>query len=62
MPGKKELSFQNATYYINQQEWDFAFEKGFPSYITEDFLALKKVNNCNLQKVTEQLMNIYIMK
>ena len=40
-PGKKELSFENATYYINQQEWDFAFQKGSPSYITEDFLALK---------------------
>ena len=40
-PGKKELSFENATYYINRQEWDFAFQKGFPSYITEDFLGLK---------------------
>jgi glyoxylase-like metal-dependent hydrolase (beta-lactamase superfamily II) len=40
-PGKKELSFESATYYINRQEWDFAFQKGFPSYITDDFLALK---------------------
>jgi glyoxylase-like metal-dependent hydrolase (beta-lactamase superfamily II) len=39
-PGKKELSFENATYYINRQEWDLAFQKG-PSYITEDFIALK---------------------
>ena len=36
---KKELSFENATYYINRQEWDFAFQERFPSYITEDFLA-----------------------
>jgi glyoxylase-like metal-dependent hydrolase (beta-lactamase superfamily II) len=41
-PGKKELSFENATYYINRHEWDFAFEKGFPSYITEDFFPLKE--------------------
>jgi glyoxylase-like metal-dependent hydrolase (beta-lactamase superfamily II) len=40
-PGKTELSFENAKYYINRQEWDFAFQKSFPSYITKDFLALK---------------------
>jgi glyoxylase-like metal-dependent hydrolase (beta-lactamase superfamily II) len=40
MPDKKQVSFQNATYYINRQEWDFAFQKGFPSYVTEDFLCL----------------------
>ncbi|KAA9041811.1 MBL fold metallo-hydrolase [Ginsengibacter hankyongi] len=44
MPGKKELSFQNATYYINQHEWNFAFEKGFPSYVTEDFICLNNSN------------------
>jgi glyoxylase-like metal-dependent hydrolase (beta-lactamase superfamily II) len=40
MPGKKELSFENAVYYINRGEWDFALKKG-PSYNTEDFLALR---------------------
>ena len=40
VPGKNALSFENATYYINKQEWDFAFQKGFPSYVTEDFLCL----------------------
>ena len=40
MPDKKKLSFENATYYINRQEWNFAFQKGFPSYINEDFLCL----------------------
>jgi len=47
MPDKKQLSFQNATYYINQHEWNFAFEKGFPSYVTEDFICLN--NNNQLQ-------------
>jgi len=41
-PDKKQLSFKNADYYINKQEWDFAFEKGFPSYHTDDFLCLKE--------------------
>jgi len=40
MPDKKKLSFENATYYINRQEWNFAFQKGVPSYITEDFSCL----------------------
>lgn len=41
MPDKKQLSFENATYYINRQEWDFAFQKGFPSYVIEDFISLE---------------------
>ncbi|MGH2565877.1 MAG: MBL fold metallo-hydrolase, partial [Ginsengibacter sp.] len=40
LPDKKNLSFENATYYINRNEWDFAFQKGFPSYVTEDFECL----------------------
>ncbi len=41
---KNKLSFENADYYINQNEWGFAFEKGFPSYITDDYLSLKNNN------------------
>ena len=37
---KTSVSFQNAVYYINRQEWDFAFKKGYPSYNTGDFLCL----------------------
>ena len=40
MPGKNELSFENATYYINRQEWDAACQGG-PSYIASDFLSLR---------------------
>jgi len=39
-PDKNTLSFENATYYINRKEWDYAFQKGFPSYVAEDFLCL----------------------
>lgn len=42
----RRLSFPNATYHLQQRELDFAFEKGFPSYITEDLAALK--NNSQL--------------
>lgn len=35
------LSFPNASYYINKQEFDHAFDHSSSSYITEDFLILK---------------------
>lgn len=41
MNHKKELSFNNARYYIHRKEWDYAFQKGAPSYFTEDFSLLK---------------------
>lgn len=41
-PNKKIVSFENATYYINKNEWDFALKKGVPSYHINDFLLLEK--------------------
>ncbi len=35
------LSFPNAKFYVQRKELDFAFEKGFPSFITEDLEPLK---------------------
>jgi len=35
--GLREPSFPNATYYIQEKELAFAFEKGFPSYITKNW-------------------------
>ncbi|MEP7230653.1 MAG: MBL fold metallo-hydrolase [Ginsengibacter sp.] len=43
-PDKTKLSFENADYYINYDEWNHAFEKGFPSYVTDDYLVLKNSN------------------
>lgn len=34
-------SFENATYYINKHEFEYALQNGGQSYITEDFEALK---------------------
>jgi glyoxylase-like metal-dependent hydrolase (beta-lactamase superfamily II) len=38
------LSFPNAIYYVQQAELAFAFEKGFPSYITEELECLKNLS------------------
>lgn len=41
---KNKLTFENATYYINENEWKYAFEKASSSYITEDYRMLKQTN------------------
>jgi glyoxylase-like metal-dependent hydrolase (beta-lactamase superfamily II) len=41
-PNKKIAGFENAEYFINKNEWNFALEKGFPSYYKEDFFLLEK--------------------
>lgn len=38
---ERKLSFPQATYFIQQDELNYAFEKGFPSYITEELECLK---------------------
>lgn len=43
-PNKKIASFENATYYINKNEWEYALKKGLPSYHINDFLFLAKKN------------------
>jgi glyoxylase-like metal-dependent hydrolase (beta-lactamase superfamily II) len=43
--GSREPAFPNATYYIQKQELEFAFSKGFPSYITEELECLKNFSN-----------------
>lgn len=44
-PNKKIISFENATYYINKNEWEYAFEKGLPSYHVNNFALLNKKEN-----------------
>ena len=39
------ISFPNATYYVNKDEFDFAMAKGKPSYKTEDFEILGNAGN-----------------
>jgi len=42
--GHYTLAFPNATYYLPKDELDYAFEKGFPSYISEEFDILTNNN------------------
>jgi glyoxylase-like metal-dependent hydrolase (beta-lactamase superfamily II) len=39
------LSFPNATYYVNKDEFDFAISRGKPSYTTDDFKLLNDSDN-----------------
>lgn len=43
--GHKNLSFPNATYYVNKNEFEFATEKGSPSYTSEEFQSLADATN-----------------
>jgi glyoxylase-like metal-dependent hydrolase (beta-lactamase superfamily II) len=45
---KYELSFPSAAYYVQRKELNFAFEKGFPSYIPEELNCLKEAKNIHL--------------
>jgi len=38
----RPLSFPGATYYVQRKELAFAFEKGFPSFVTDELLCLQK--------------------
>jgi glyoxylase-like metal-dependent hydrolase (beta-lactamase superfamily II) len=38
--GHYSLAFPNATYYVPQHELDFAFETGFPSFMTDEISIL----------------------
>jgi glyoxylase-like metal-dependent hydrolase (beta-lactamase superfamily II) len=42
---KYQQSFPNAKYYIQKKELEFAFEKGFPSYIPYELECLKDASN-----------------
>jgi glyoxylase-like metal-dependent hydrolase (beta-lactamase superfamily II) len=44
------LSFPNATYYVQRTELAFAFEKGFPSFITEELVGLQNAEQVTLLK------------
>jgi glyoxylase-like metal-dependent hydrolase (beta-lactamase superfamily II) len=55
-----KLSFLNATYYVQERELNFAFEKGFPSFITEELAALKNSKQVVLLKEDSGTIDNYI--
>lgn len=46
--GKQQLSFPNASYYIQNQELEYAFQKGLPSYIPKEIVTLNGSANVEL--------------
>jgi len=54
------LSFPNAKYYLQKRELDFAFEKGFPSFIPGELEPLKNSNQVVLLKDDKGVIDDYI--
>lgn len=54
------LALPNARYYVQRKEYNFAFEKSFPSYITEDLDALKSSANVEFLTQDSGLIDNYI--
>ncbi len=58
--GYYNLSFENATYYLQQSEFDFAMNTGFPSYMTEEISILEKNNQVKFLTEEEGFIDDYI--
>ena len=54
------LSLPNATYFIRRKELDFALEKGAPSFIPDEILALKNNPRVHFLDEDEGLIDDYI--
>ena len=55
------LSFEHAQYYVQERELNFAFEKGFPSYITEEIQPLQYSSQVTLLKENTGVIDDYII-
>ena len=56
----EQISFPNAKFYLQERELNFAFEKGFPSFITEELEILKQSEQVVLLKEDEGMIDNYI--
>jgi len=56
--GTKVATFPNAIHYIYKAEWDFALEKGLPSYDPADFSFLEKAASIQWLKDAEGELRI----
>lgn len=54
------LSFPAATYYLQQEELNFAMEKGLPSFIPEEIQALQSATNVVMLQEQEGVIDNYI--
>src|ERR1700712_3880171 len=58
--GHYHLSFSNATYYVQQSEFDFAMKTGFPSFITDEFSMLERNSQVVFSTEKEGIIDGYI--
>ena len=58
--GHEQISFPNASFYLQERELNFAFEKGFPSFIPEELAVLKTSKQVVLLKNDEDMIDNYI--
>jgi glyoxylase-like metal-dependent hydrolase (beta-lactamase superfamily II) len=61
-PGAREqqLSFPGAKYYLQERELNLAFQKGVPSFISEELLSLKQSSQVVLLKEDKGAIDDYI--
>ena len=57
---RSKLCFPNADYYVQQREFDFALEKGFPSFIPDELHLLKDAKQVIWLKEDEGMIDNYI--
>lgn len=60
LTSRRELSFLQAKYYLQKRELDFAFEKGFPSFITDELEELKESKQVVLLDEDKGIIDEYI--
>lgn len=60
LTSRRELCFPQAEYYVQKRELDFAFEKGFPSFIPEELEVLKDAGNIVFLDNNKGIINGYI--
>ena len=58
--GNYHIALPNATYYVQKKELDFAFETGFPSFMTEELSVLKYSSNVVLLEEDKGTIDDYI--
>ena len=56
----EHLSFSNAKFYLQEKELNFAFQKGFPSFITEELEPLRNSDRIVLLQSDEGTIDDYI--
>ncbi|MBX3240414.1 MAG: MBL fold metallo-hydrolase [Chitinophagaceae bacterium] len=56
----RQIAFPQATYYLQEREYQYAVKKGMPSYIPEEFDILDRAGNVVFLQEDEGLIDQYI--